>query len=109
MAPKTRESSSRMRKDKAPATGPFDNNRFSSKVHENYFHEITSKKKAIPEVRFDLQPNVYLEIWKQIQRRGWETLCNRMTIVGHLMVQEFYFNAWITYKNVNGIKSNPKN
>ncbi|KAL4317023.1 hypothetical protein AHAS_Ahas15G0343600 [Arachis hypogaea] len=45
MAPKEGESSSKKRKEKAPVTGPYDANRFSSKVHEEHFYEITRKKK----------------------------------------------------------------
>ncbi|KAL4287772.1 hypothetical protein AHAS_Ahas19G0219600 [Arachis hypogaea] len=59
MAPKTRESLSRKRKEKAPVTGPYDSHRFSSKVHEDHFHEITRQKRVIPEIRFDLKPNKY--------------------------------------------------
>ncbi|KAL4287853.1 hypothetical protein AHAS_Ahas19G0227700 [Arachis hypogaea] len=62
MAPKGGESSSGKRKEKAPQTGPFDANRFSSKVHEENFFEMTSKKKVIPEVRFNLKPDEYPEI-----------------------------------------------
>ncbi|KAL4299282.1 hypothetical protein AHAS_Ahas17G0085300 [Arachis hypogaea] len=57
MAPKEGISSSRERKEKAPQTGLFDTNWFSSKVHEEHFFEITSKKKVIPKVWFDLKPD----------------------------------------------------
>ncbi|KAL4287639.1 hypothetical protein AHAS_Ahas19G0206300 [Arachis hypogaea] len=62
MTPKTGESSSRKRKEKALVNDPFDSHRFSSKVHEDRFHEITGQKKVISEVRFDLKPDEYLEI-----------------------------------------------
>ncbi|XP_057759192.1 uncharacterized protein LOC130979685 [Arachis stenosperma] len=61
-APKTGESSSRKRKEKAPASSPYYFIRFFSKTHEDHFHEIVSKKKVIPEVCFDLKPNEYPEI-----------------------------------------------
>ncbi|KAL4344661.1 hypothetical protein AHAS_Ahas11G0200700 [Arachis hypogaea] len=54
-------------------------------------------------VRFALQPYEYPEIQYQIQRRGWQFLCNLHTEVGQLMIQEFYGNLWITYKDVSRV------
>ncbi|XP_052115347.1 uncharacterized protein LOC127745746 [Arachis duranensis] len=106
MAPKTIKFS-RKRKGKEPATSSYNAQRFRSKLHEKHFYENTYKKAVTPEVRFALQPDEYLEIQFQIQRRGWQFLCNPHTEVGQLMVQEFYGNIWVAYKDVDGI--NEKN
>ncbi|KAL4344482.1 hypothetical protein AHAS_Ahas11G0182800 [Arachis hypogaea] len=87
MAPKTGESSSKKRKEKAPTSGRYDFTRFFSKTHEDYFHEIVSKKKVISEVRFDLKLDEYPEIRYPILRRGWEFLTNPVIDVGILMVR----------------------
>ncbi|KAL4343993.1 hypothetical protein AHAS_Ahas11G0133900 [Arachis hypogaea] len=62
MVPKTGESSSRKRKETAPASSPYDFTRFFSKTHKDHFNEIVSKKKVIPKVRFDLQLEEYPKI-----------------------------------------------
>ncbi|KAL4322003.1 hypothetical protein AHAS_Ahas14G0167000 [Arachis hypogaea] len=99
MAPNT-TTPSKKRKGKEPA-------RFRSKLHEEHFFEHTIKRTVILEVRFALKSEEYSEIQFQIDRRGWRFLCNPHTEVGQLMVQEFYGNLWITYKDVQGV--NEKN
>ena len=50
----------------------------------------------IPEVKFDLKEDEYLEIQEQIRNKSWEVLANPETKVGRNMVQEFYANLWQT-------------
>ncbi|KAL4300550.1 hypothetical protein AHAS_Ahas17G0212100 [Arachis hypogaea] len=38
-------------------------------------------------------------------RRGWQLLCNSHPYARQLMVQEFYGNLWITYKDVSGVNA----
>ncbi|KAL4356325.1 hypothetical protein AHAS_Ahas09G0075400 [Arachis hypogaea] len=57
----------------------------------------------VPEVRFALKPDDYPKIQSQIDSRWWNFMCNPHTEVGKLMVQEFYANLWITYKDVEGV------
>ncbi|KAL4300410.1 hypothetical protein AHAS_Ahas17G0198100 [Arachis hypogaea] len=109
MAPKTRESFSRKRKEKAPTSDPCNFTRFFSKTHENHFYEVVHKKKVVPEVHFDLKLKEYPEILYQILIWDWEVLANPVTEVGALMVREFYTNAWVTYKHVRGVNPEPKN
>ncbi|KAL4344153.1 hypothetical protein AHAS_Ahas11G0149900 [Arachis hypogaea] len=109
MAPKTGESSSRKRKEKAPASGLYDFTMFFSKTHKDHFNEIVSKKKVIFEVRFDLKSDGYSEIQYQILRQGWEALTNPVTEVDVLMVREFYAIAWVTFKDAQGVNPDPKN
>ncbi|KAL4365949.1 hypothetical protein AHAS_Ahas07G0157200 [Arachis hypogaea] len=57
------------------------------------------KKKVIPEVKFDLKSDEYPEIREQIERRGWQFLCNSHTD-GPAKGLEFRHNAWIIYKDL---------
>ncbi|KAL4396854.1 hypothetical protein AHAS_Ahas01G0133500 [Arachis hypogaea] len=106
MALKSTETS-RKRKGKEPTTGSFDSRRFHSKLHEELFFEVTSKRAVISKVKFVLKPNEYPKIWFQIERQGWQFICDPHTEIGQLIVQEFYGNTWITYKDVQGV--NEKN
>ena len=81
--------------------------RFRSKLHEEHFFEFTIKRTVIPEVRFALKLDEFPKLQFQIDKRGWRFLCNPHTEVGQLMVQEFYENLWVTYKDVEGV--NEKN
>ncbi|KAL4366069.1 hypothetical protein AHAS_Ahas07G0169200 [Arachis hypogaea] len=65
MTPKVGESSSRKRKEKAPFIISHDVNRFYTKIHEEHYYKNLSKKKVIPEVRFDLKPDeeFYTDLW----------------------------------------------
>ncbi|KAL4396699.1 hypothetical protein AHAS_Ahas01G0118000 [Arachis hypogaea] len=83
--------------------------RFISKVHQNHFYEVVTKKKVIPKVPFMLKKNEYSEIRHEIRRRGWEVLTNPIHQVRILMVQEFYANAWITRNHDQSMNPNPKN
>ncbi|KAL4359626.1 hypothetical protein AHAS_Ahas08G0096200 [Arachis hypogaea] len=102
MAPKT-NTPSRKRKGKEPATSSHDTYRFKSKLHEENFFENTIKRHVVPEVRFSLKLDDYPKIQSQIDSRGWNFMCNPHTEVGQLMVQEFYENLWITYKDIEGV------
>ncbi|QHO38593.1 uncharacterized protein DS421_4g121750 [Arachis hypogaea] len=58
---------------------------------------------VIPEVKFDLKEDEYLEIQEQIRNRNWEILANPETKVGRNMVQVFYANLWqIDRKRISG-------
>ncbi|KAL4343964.1 hypothetical protein AHAS_Ahas11G0131000 [Arachis hypogaea] len=62
MAPKVRESSLRKRKEKASSTILHELHRFYTKIHEKHYYKIVTKKKMIPEVKFDLKADEYPEI-----------------------------------------------
>ncbi|KAL4330300.1 hypothetical protein AHAS_Ahas13G0386300 [Arachis hypogaea] len=99
MAPKVGESSSRKRKEKASSTISHEINRFYTKVHEEHYHKIVSKKKVISEVKFDLKLDEYPEIQERILSMGWKVLTNPVIEVGVLKVREFYTNLWVTDKH----------
>ncbi|KAL4276948.1 hypothetical protein AHAS_Ahas20G0258200 [Arachis hypogaea] len=84
MAPKVGELSSRKRKEKTPSTIPHEVHQFYTKVYEEHYYKIISKKKVIPEVKFVLKANEYPEIQEQIRSRGWEVLANPVIEVGVL-------------------------
>ncbi|KAL4344115.1 hypothetical protein AHAS_Ahas11G0146100 [Arachis hypogaea] len=66
MAPKVGESSSRKRKEKGPSTIPHELYRFYTKLDEEYYYNIVSKKKVIPEVKFESKADEYPKIQEQI-------------------------------------------
>ncbi|MED6224933.1 hypothetical protein PIB30_088967 [Stylosanthes scabra] len=58
------------------------------------FEAHVATKPIIPEIRFHLAREKYLEIRAQIDLRGWEELCRPPTEVKCLLVREFYANAY---------------
>ena len=110
MAPKAGETS-RKRKEKAitSTSESWEMERFISKVHQDHYYKVVTKKKVIPEVPFMLKKSEYPEIRCEVRRRGWDALTNPIQQVGILMVQEFYANAWIIKNHDQSVNPNPKN
>ncbi|MED6176521.1 hypothetical protein PIB30_089042 [Stylosanthes scabra] len=65
------------------------------------------RKKAIPEVGFNLNDNEYPQIKEQITLRGWRRLASCNTGISKLLVQEFYANAAVSDEEVANAEQLP--
>ncbi|MED6163073.1 hypothetical protein PIB30_076473 [Stylosanthes scabra] len=68
--------------------------RFKTLYHEAYFNATLSARKILPELILQANENVFNPIRFQIHQRKWEKFTKPIQAVGHLMVKEFYANAW---------------
>ncbi|MED6211840.1 hypothetical protein PIB30_077446 [Stylosanthes scabra] len=68
--------------------------RFKSLYHEAHFKSKLSGRRILPELILQADEHVFNPIRFQIHQRKWEKFTKPIQAVGHLMVKEFYTNAW---------------
>ncbi|MED6189941.1 hypothetical protein PIB30_100914, partial [Stylosanthes scabra] len=68
--------------------------RFKTLYHEAHFNSTLSARRILPELILQVDENVFNPIRFQIHQRKWEKFTKPIQAVGHLMVKEFYANAW---------------
>ncbi|MED6116928.1 hypothetical protein PIB30_104948 [Stylosanthes scabra] len=85
----------RKRKGKAIATSSNQASpRFKTLYHESHFNSMLSARRILPELILQANEDVFNPIRYQIYNRKWEKFTKPIQAVGHLMVKEFYANAW---------------
>ncbi|MED6174234.1 hypothetical protein PIB30_067178 [Stylosanthes scabra] len=84
----------RKRKGKAVSSSSQVIPRFKTLYHEAHFNSILSARRILPELILQADENVFNPIRFQIHQRKWEKFTKPIQAVGHLMVKEFYANAW---------------
>ncbi|MED6140244.1 hypothetical protein PIB30_091335 [Stylosanthes scabra] len=85
----------RKRKGKAVATSSNQAlPRFKTLYHEAHFNSMLSARRILPELILQPNEDVLNPIRYQIYNRKWEKFTKPIQAVGHLMVKEFYANAW---------------
>ncbi|MED6149428.1 hypothetical protein PIB30_062284 [Stylosanthes scabra] len=84
----------RKRKGKAISSSNQVTPRFKSLYHEAYFNSKLSARRILPELILQADEHVFNPIRFQIHQRKWEKFTKPIQAVGHLMVKEFYANAW---------------
>ncbi|MED6124257.1 hypothetical protein PIB30_057282 [Stylosanthes scabra] len=67
---------------------------FKTLYHEAHFNSKHSVRRILPELILQADENVFNPIRFQIHQRKWEKFTKPIQAVGHLMVKEFYANAW---------------
>ncbi|MED6148671.1 hypothetical protein PIB30_055159 [Stylosanthes scabra] len=68
--------------------------RFKTLYLEAHFNSKLSARRILPELILQADENVFNPIRFQIHQRKWEKFTKPIQAVGHLMVKEFYANAW---------------
>ncbi|MED6188782.1 hypothetical protein PIB30_089174 [Stylosanthes scabra] len=68
--------------------------RFKTLYHEAHFNSKLSARRILPELILQADENVFNLIRFQIHQRKWEKFTKPIQAVGHLLVKEFYANAW---------------
>ncbi|MED6189657.1 hypothetical protein PIB30_098160 [Stylosanthes scabra] len=85
----------RKRKGKAIATSNNQASpRFKTLYHEAHFNSMLSARRILLELILQADEDVFNPIRYQIYNRKWEKFTKPIQAVGHLMVKEFYANAW---------------
>ncbi|MED6178568.1 hypothetical protein PIB30_108882 [Stylosanthes scabra] len=85
----------RKRKGKVIATSSNQASpRIKSLYHESHFNSMLSARRILPELILQADEDVFNPIRYQIYNRKWEKFTKPIQAVGHLMVKEFYANAW---------------
>ncbi|MED6213563.1 hypothetical protein PIB30_094576 [Stylosanthes scabra] len=84
----------RKRKGKAVSSSSQVIPRFKTLYHEAHFNSILSAKRILPELILQADENVFNPIRFQIHQKKWEKFTKPIQAIGHLMVKEFYSNAW---------------
>ncbi|MED6203001.1 hypothetical protein PIB30_111212, partial [Stylosanthes scabra] len=85
----------RKRKGKAVATSSNQASpRFKTLYHEAHFNSMLSARRILSELILQADEDVFNPIRYQIYNRKWEKFTKPIQAVGHLMVKEFYANAW---------------
>ncbi|MED6128292.1 hypothetical protein PIB30_096315 [Stylosanthes scabra] len=84
----------RKRKGKAVSSSSQVIPRFKTLYHEAHFNSKLSARRILPELILQTDENVFNPIRFQIHQRKWEKFTKPIQAVGHLMVKEFYANAW---------------
>ncbi|MED6200649.1 hypothetical protein PIB30_087287 [Stylosanthes scabra] len=97
----------RKRKGKAVSSSSQVITRFKTLYHEAHFNSTLSvnhvticissfdlARRILPELILQADENVFNPIRFQIHQRKWEKFTKPIQAVGHLMVKEFYANAW---------------
>ncbi|MED6214224.1 hypothetical protein PIB30_100895, partial [Stylosanthes scabra] len=85
----------RKRKGKAVATSSNQASpRLKTLYHEAHFNSMLSARRILPELILQADEDVFNPIRYQIYNRKWEKFTKPIQAVGHLMVKEFYANAW---------------
>ncbi|MED6173025.1 hypothetical protein PIB30_055445 [Stylosanthes scabra] len=68
--------------------------RFKTMYHEAHFNAKLSARKVLPELIIQVDESILDPCGFQIQQRKWERFTKPIQAIGHLMVKEFYANAW---------------
>ncbi|MED6211260.1 hypothetical protein PIB30_071963 [Stylosanthes scabra] len=68
--------------------------RFKTLYHEAHFNSKLSARRILPELILQADEHVFNPIRFQIHQRKWEKFTKPIQAVDHLMVKEFYANAW---------------
>ncbi|MED6165461.1 hypothetical protein PIB30_099768 [Stylosanthes scabra] len=68
--------------------------RFKTLYHESHFNSMLSARRILPELILQENEDVFNPIRYQIYNRKWEKFTKPIQAIGHLMVKEFYANAW---------------
>ncbi|MED6197905.1 hypothetical protein PIB30_061206 [Stylosanthes scabra] len=68
--------------------------KFKTSYHEAHYKSKLSARKVLPELIIQIDESIIDPCGFQIQQRKWERFTNPIQAVGHLMVKEFYANAW---------------
>ncbi|MED6136960.1 hypothetical protein PIB30_060606 [Stylosanthes scabra] len=68
--------------------------KFKTPYHEAHYKAKLSARKVFPELIIQVDESILDPCDFQIQQRKWERFTNPIQAVGHLMVKEFYANAW---------------
>ncbi|MED6141510.1 hypothetical protein PIB30_104157 [Stylosanthes scabra] len=84
----------RKRKGKAVSSSSQVTPRFKTLYHEAHFNSKLSARRIHPELILQADEHVFNPIRFQIHQRKWEKFTKPIQAVGHLMVKEFYANAW---------------
>ncbi|MED6201219.1 hypothetical protein PIB30_092748 [Stylosanthes scabra] len=84
----------RKRKGKAVSSSSQVIPRFKTLYHEAHFNSKLSARRILPELILQADQNVFNPIRFQIHQRKWEKFTKPIQAIGHLMVKEFYANAW---------------
>ncbi|MED6141173.1 hypothetical protein PIB30_100718, partial [Stylosanthes scabra] len=84
----------RKRKGKAVSSRSQVTPRFKTLYHEAHFNSRLSARRILPELILQADEHVFNPIRFQIHQRKWEKFTKPIQAVGHLMVKEFYANAW---------------
>ncbi|MED6164499.1 hypothetical protein PIB30_090722 [Stylosanthes scabra] len=84
----------RKRKGKAVSSSSQVVPRFKTLYHEAHFNATLSTRMILPELIIQADESVFNPIRFQIQQRKWAKFTKPIQAVGHLMVKEFYANAW---------------
>ncbi|MED6127224.1 hypothetical protein PIB30_085969 [Stylosanthes scabra] len=84
----------RKRKGKAVSSSSQVTPRFKTLYHEAHFNSKLSARRTLPELILQVDENVFNPIRSQIHQRKWEKFTKPIQAVGHLMIKEFYANAW---------------
>ncbi|MED6212762.1 hypothetical protein PIB30_086686 [Stylosanthes scabra] len=82
------------RKGKAVSSSSQVVPRFKTLYHEAQFNATLSARRILPELIIQADESIFNPIRFQIQQRKWERFTKPIQAVGHLMVKEFYVNAW---------------
>ncbi|MED6154046.1 hypothetical protein PIB30_108211, partial [Stylosanthes scabra] len=82
------------RKRKGKAVSSQVTPRFKSLYHEAHFNSKLSTRRILPELILQADEHVFNPIRFQIHQRKWEKFTKPIQAIGHLMVKEFYANAW---------------
>ncbi|MED6188060.1 hypothetical protein PIB30_082453 [Stylosanthes scabra] len=84
----------RKRKGKAVSSSSQVVPRFKTLYHEAHFNSTISARRILPELIIQADKSIFNPIRFQIQQRKWEKFTKPIQAVVHLMVKEFYANAW---------------
>ncbi|MED6170889.1 hypothetical protein PIB30_035466 [Stylosanthes scabra] len=68
--------------------------KFKTPYHEAHYKSKLSTRKVLPELIIQIDESILDPCGFQIQQRKWERFTNPIQVVGHLIVKEFYANAW---------------
>ncbi|MED6199883.1 hypothetical protein PIB30_079981 [Stylosanthes scabra] len=84
----------RKRKGKVVSSSSQVTPRFKTLYHEAHFNSKLSARRILLELILQADEHVFNPIRFQIHQRKWEKFTKPIQAVGHLMVKEFYANAW---------------
>ncbi|MED6188431.1 hypothetical protein PIB30_085904 [Stylosanthes scabra] len=84
----------RKRKGKVVSSSSQVVPRFKTLYHEAHFNSTLSARRVLPELIIQVDESILDPCGFYIQQRKWEKFTKPIQAVGHLMVKEFYANAW---------------
>ncbi|MED6116718.1 hypothetical protein PIB30_102801 [Stylosanthes scabra] len=84
----------RKRKGKVVSTSSQVVPRLKTLYHEAHFNATLSARRILPKLIIQADTSVFNPIRFQIHQRKWEKFTKPIQAVCHLMVKEFYANAW---------------